>query len=274
MKWWRWLCLLLVMGVSGVSFAGDIQVACGPGLRVLLDGKLVGLSSPKDDGLFLANVPEGLHVLRVEKDGFVPQSFQVEVAKLPLEVKVAELLPEAPLHAEKGVPGGAEVKQPGGSVLVTSAPQNCVVEIDGKPETKSTPVLRIDGLAAGKHPVAFSKPGYDRISGVVSIQPGASVTVRGDLVAGKVETTQEGVGSLRLTSTPNHCTVRLLGLTRETTNGRLNISHLPAGEHRLVVTWKNLEHATNVIITNGHRTVVVVSFMKGDEPFAVSYEPE
>ncbi len=63
------------MGVPGISFAGDIQVACGPALRVYLDGTFVGTSSAKDDGLFLANVSEGAHVVRVEKEGFVPQSF-------------------------------------------------------------------------------------------------------------------------------------------------------------------------------------------------------
>lgn len=84
-----------MLGVPRISFAGDIQVACGLDLRVYLDGTLVGTSSVKDDGLFLAGVPEGAHVIRVEKAGFVPQTFQVEVRKLPIEVKVEEFSPEA-----------------------------------------------------------------------------------------------------------------------------------------------------------------------------------
>ena len=148
MKCLQWLCLLLLTGVAATSFAGDIQVSCEPGLRVYLDGKFVGTSGSKEDGLFLTDVPEGSHIIRVEKDGFVPQSFRLEVLKVPIEVKVGEFSPEAPVSQDMGN-SSAEVKQPVGNLLVTSIPQNCVVEIDGKPETKSVPLLRIDGLAAG-----------------------------------------------------------------------------------------------------------------------------
>jgi len=273
MKCLRWLGLLLLTGVAAMSFAGDIQVSCEPALRVYLDGKFVGTSSSKEDGLFLANVPEGAHIIRVEKDGFVPQSFQVEVPKLPIEVKVGEFSPE-PVIRHGGETSSSKVKQPVGDLLVTSAPQNCVVEIDGKTEAKSTPHLRIDGLTAGEHPISFSKPGYDRISGVVRIQPGAEVPVRGDLKAGKVETIHSGKGSLRVFSTPEHCTVRFLGMTKDKIHARLNVSHVPAGEHRMVVSWKGRELSTNVLITDRRRTVVTVSFLKGEEPFVVSYEPE
>lgn len=273
MRCLRWLCLLLVMSVPVMSFAGDIQVSCEPDLRVYLDGKFVGTSSARDDGLFLANVPAGAHVVRVERDGFVPQSFEVKVLNLPIEVKVGEFAAE-PLIRQDGRTSSAEVKQPAGILLVTSVPQDCVVEIDGKPANKNVPLLRVDGLAAGEHRVSFSKTGYDRISGVVTIQSGAEVTVRGDLKAGKVETIHEGKGSLRVISTPEHCTVRFLGKTMEKTRARLNLSHIPAGEHRIVVSWKNLEVSSNIAIINGHRTVVVVSFMKGDKPFVASYERE
>jgi hypothetical protein len=269
----RWLYLLLVTSFSALSFAGDVQISCEPALRVYLDGKLVGTSSSKEDGLFLASVPEGAHVIRVEKDGFVPQSFQVEVRELPTEVKV-EAFSAVPPSRSTSEAAAAEAKAPTGDLVVTSAPQNCVVEIDGKAETKDTPLLRIEGLAAGEHPISFSKTGYDRLSGVVRIQPGAEVTVRGDLKAGKLETRQEGKGSLRVYSTPEHCTVRILGMTKEKTRAVLNLSYLPAGEHRMVVSWKGREQSANVLITDRHRTIVTVSFMKGAEPFVVSYEPQ
>ncbi len=273
MKCLRWFCLVLLTSVPAMSFAGDIQVACEPALRVYLDGKFVGTSSAKEDGLFLAEVPEGGHVIRVERDGFVPQSFQVEVTKLPIEVKVGEFSPEPPVRHDRET-SGTKVKQPVGVLLVTSAPQNCVVEIDGKTETKNTPLLRIEGLAAGEHPISFSRPGFDRIAGVVVIHPGVASAVRGDLRAGKVETIHEGEGSLRVISTPEHCTVRFLGMTTEKTHARLNLSRIPAGEHRIIVSWQGRVQSTNVLITKGHRTIVTVSFMKGDDPFVVSYEPE
>jgi hypothetical protein len=60
----------------------------------------------------------------------------------------------------------------------------------------------------------------------------------------------------------------------ETANGVFNFSYIPAGEHRLVVEWKGRRMATSVVIAKGQRTVVTVSFMKGDQPFVVSYKPE
>lgn len=273
MRCLRWACLLLVMGATATSFAGDIQVLCEPGLRVYLDGALAGTSSARDDGLFLANLPEGTHVVRVEKDGFVPQSFQVQVSNRPVEVKVEAFIPQPPAPpAREAV--SAVVKQPTGNLLVTSAPQNCVVEIDGRPEAKSTPVLLLEGLAPGEHTIAFSKPGYERISGAVKIQPGAEVSVRGDLVAGKMETFQEGKGSLRVFSTPESCKVRFRGKTMDKNRAVLNLSHIPAGEYPLVAVWKSLELSTTVLIARGQRTVVTVSFMKGDPAFVITSEPE
>ncbi|MCU0290958.1 MAG: PEGA domain-containing protein [Thermoanaerobaculaceae bacterium] len=273
MRWLRWSCLLLVTAVTATSFAGDIQVLCEPGLRIYLDGALAGTSSDRDDGLFLANLPDGTHVVRVEKDGFVPQSFQVQVSSRPVEVKVEAFVPQ-PAAPRTPEAASTEVKQPTGNLLVTSAPQNCVVEIDGRTEAKSTPVLLLEGLAPGEHTIAFSKPGYERISGAVKIQPGAEVGVRGDLVAGKVESFQEGKGSLRVISTPEECKVRFLGKTRDKNRAVLNLSFIPAGEYPMVVTWRSLELSTNVVINRGQRTVVTVSFMKGDPAFVITHEPE
>ncbi len=273
MKRLAWFCLLILTMVPALSFAGDIQVVCEPGLRVYLDGKLVGTSNSKEDGLFLANVPAGAHIVRVEKDGFVPQTFRVEAQALPIEVKVGAFSTESPLRPEAEA-GGATAKQPVGKLLVTSAPQECVVEIDGKAENKSVPLLLVDGLAPGEHTIAFSKPGYERISGVVRIWPGVEVTVRGDLMGGKVEAVHQGKGSLRVFSTPAHCTVRFFGMTRETANGVLNFAYIPTGDHRIVAEWKGRRLSSNVVITKGQRTVVTVSFMKGDRPFVVSYVPE
>lgn len=273
MKSLRWLCLVLLMGAATMSFASDVQVVCEPGVQVFLDGKLVGTTSAKEDGLFLAKVPKGVHVVRVEKNGFVPQSFQVEVAKVPVEVKVAEFAPEPTPPYDSGA-AAAPVKQSAGNLVVTSAPQNCVVEIDGKPQDKGVPLLLVESLAAGEHKISFSKPGYDRISGVVKVLPGVDVAVRGDLFEGTVEAVNEGKGSLRVVSTPDHVTVHFRGKVSETYISRLNVTFVPAGEYPIRVVWRGYELSSMVAIIKGHRTVLEVSFIKGARPFAVSYEPE
>lgn len=161
-----------------------------------------------------------------------------------------------------------------GNLLVTSAPQNCLVEIDGKAQVKATPLLRIDGLAPGDHRISFNKTGFDRVYGLVVVEPGVDVAVRGDLLSGKLETFAEGEGSLRVISKPALCTVQFMGKTHDKTHEKLNVSHIPAGAHKIVVSWDRRQLSTDVVITEGQRAVVIVSFIRGDEPFVVTYEPE
>jgi hypothetical protein len=268
-----WLFLVVMAIVPAMSFAGDIQVVCEPGLRVYLDGKLMGTSNAKDDGLFLAGVPQGAHAVRVEKDGFLPQTFNIEVRNLPIEVRLSAFIAE-PLKPREKPTARAGDKKDLGSLLVTSAPQDCLVEVDGKPQYKSVPVLVIKDLAAGEHRISFSKSGYDRIDDVVRIPPGVQVAIRGDLKAGTVETIHEGTGSLRVISVPEYCTVHFLGKAMEKTGGRLNLSYVPAGVHRIVVSWHGRTLSSDILIIKGQRAVVTVSFLKHDKPFVVTYKPE
>jgi hypothetical protein len=269
----HWLLLLLAVSASAASFAADIQVSCEPGVRVYLDGKPVGTSSAKDDGLFLPNVRGGTHVVRVEKDGFVPQEFKVAVEKLPVEVKVAAFVPLPPDRAASE-PAAPEVNEATGGILITSAPQKCTVELDGKSQDKTLPVLRLEGLAVGDHAIAFSKEGYARLAGVVKVFPGGTITVRGDLQTGTLENISEGKGSLRVYSSPEFCKIFILGKTRDKAASVFNLSYLPAGEHHMVVTWRNQQLSTDVLISDHRRTVVTVSFMQKETPFVVTYEPE
>jgi len=271
MKCARWFCLFLI-AASAVSFAGDIQVFCPPGLRMFLDGEFMGTSSERDDGLFLMNVPYGTRTIRVEKDGFVPQSIQVEVSNFPIEVTVGELSPEPVVRYLEDAEAEM-VMQLVGNLVVTSAPQNCVVEIDGKLTSKETPQLSIEGLTAGEHTIAFSKEGYDPISGVVEIRPGTEVRVRGNLKDGRIETVHEGKGSLRVVSKPLRCSVRFAGMTREKTQPKLNMTHIPAGEYTIVISIPGQELSEKVLIFNRQWTIVTVDFSNKNEPVVVSYVP-
>lgn len=265
---------VLFLAISALALAGDIQVTCEPGLRVFLDGELVGKATPQEDGLFLMNVPDGQHTIRVEKYGFLPQTFEVEVSKLPIQVKVGEFSPEPAAQRRIEAAKAIVVSQTVGELTVTSAPQNCVVAIDGQTRDKDVPYLDIGGLTAGEHTISFSRQGYEPISATFRMQPGAEITARGDLINGQVEFIHEGKGSLRVISKPQNCTVRLLGMVRDKIHSRLNISYLPAGEHHVVFTWRGLDIATDILITNGHRTTVEVSFMQGDPPVIITHAPE
>lgn len=273
MKFLRYLLPILLMGLSAVTFAGDIQVLCEPGLRVYVDDEFVGTSSAREDGLAVTDIRPGKHLVRVEKDGFLSQTFEVEILDLPIELRVGEFSPTPPAR-EEIEPDDAEVKQLVGSLVITSVPQNCDVEIDGKTESKDEPQVVVGGLAAGEHTISFSKPGYDPISSVIDVHAGAELNVRGDLKSGKVEVVHKGRGMLIVESNPMHCMVSFMGEIRTKSRTHLKMKQLPAGEHPITVSIQGRDLSTNVLIMNRMKTILEVSFVKGEEPFVVSYESE
>jgi hypothetical protein len=274
MRYDRGLILLIVLAAATVAAAGDIQVLCEPGLRVYLDGELAGISSRLDDGAYLTEVPRGLHTVRVEKDGFAPQSFQVLVGQVPIEVTVGVFAPLPPETAASDESPGAGSAVALGTLVVTSAPQNCVVEVNGTPHTKTSPQLVINGVAAGTHTLRFTKPGYDPVTKAVEVLAGGTVAVHGSLKEAKVVAVQEGWGSVRVISKPSRCTVKFMGKTWEKTSMNLNVSRLPAGEHRIVVSIPGRELSTKILILEDQMTIVKVNFIKGEEPFVVSHVPD
>ncbi len=267
--------LILVLVTANISLAGDIQVICEPGLRIYLDDKLAGTSSAKEDGFFLADVRNGSHIIRVEKEGYVPQAFEVEVTDLPVEIKVDALVPLPP-EPEPVAPTPAPLKPAVGILVITSAPQNCVVEIDGtRTETKNRPTLTLSDLVIGRHTISFSKVGYETISDTFFVQSDTATIVRGNLIDGKVEAGgAEGKGSVRVISKPMSCEVRFAGKYYDKQHRILNITHIPAGDHRMVVEWGGRTLSAVVPVSDRRKTIVEVSFMEGDRPFVITTEPK
>lgn len=265
--------LFFIISAAAVSFAGDIQVSCQPDLRIFLDGTLMGTSNAREDGLFLASVPAGAHTIRVEKDGFQPKNIRIEVSDTPVEVRVGTLSPQPFAQYQKKKAAPEEVKQLFGELTLTSAPQNCVVEIDGKSEPKEIPELSIGRVSSGKHTISFSKPGYEKITREITIHPGTEVTVRGDLFAGKIDILYKGRGSMQVFSNPNKCTIRFRGEIEDKIHSKFKLTHIPAGEYPIVFEIKGRKISRHVLIKDGQRADVTVSFVKGEEPFSVSYVP-
>ncbi len=300
-----WLIALgLALMTAASAAAGDVRILCEPGVRVYLDDEFVGVATASEGGLHLADVAPGRHRLWVEKDGRLSQHFPIEVDDVPFEVRVgafkavpepspeptprpasqravrstpepkaAPAPPAAPRPATPPAPAeeaAAEV----GSLTILSSPETCTVEIDGATYPKATSRLSLGGLAAGRHRVSFSAPGHAPISGTVEVEPGAEITVRGNLVGGQVEVVQEGKGALRVYSTPTSCTLRFMGRLIEKTSPVLNLSFIPAGEYPLAATWGGRERTTTVTIKKDQRTVVDIRFADRRQPFTVTYEPE
>ncbi len=257
------------VAATAVSSAGGIQVSAEPGLQIYFDGEFMGTTSAREDGLFLSDVKRGRHTLRVEKDGFQPQSFEVDVLNRPVEVEVGKFIPVVvalPTSPQAAVPSVQEV----GSLVVTSAPQNITVEIDGRVEEKTTPQLSIGGIPVGEHTISFKKDGYQTVTSVITIEPGAENTVHGDLKASKVEVVHLGLGSLQVRSKPVRCTIWFRDEIHDKAYDRFNLSKIPAGEYPMMVMIPGRKLTTTVLIVDGQRTTVEVSFMKGDDPFVIT----
>lgn len=256
------------VGATAVDFAGGVQVSAEPGLRVLFDGEPVGTTNRREDGLYLTEVSRGRHTITVEKTGFEPQTFDVQVVQRPIEVEVGRFVPVEAADEAAGSSrrGGVEV----GSLVVTSAPQNVTVEIAGRVERKTTPQLSIGGLAVGEHELTFSKEGFEPVTSTIAIEPGAENTIHGDLKATAVSVVRHGMGAMRITSKPMSCTIWFRNEIYEKTHDRLNIGKIPAGEYSMVVMIPGRRLATTVLIVDGQRTDVEVSFIKGDDPFVIT----
>jgi hypothetical protein len=257
------------VAATAVSSAGGVQISAEPGLRIFFDGELMGTTSAREDGLFLTDVKRGRHTIRVEKEGFQPQRFEVDVLNRPVEVEVGKFIPVVaalPTSAAAAAPSAKEV----GSLVVTSAPQNITVEIDGRVEEKTTPQLSIGGIPVGEHTISFKKDGYQTVSSVITIEPGAENTVHGDLKASKVEVVHLGMGSLQVRSKPVKCTIWFRDEIHDKAYDRFNLTKIPAGEYPMMVMIPGRKLTTTVLIVDGQRTTVEVSFMKGDDPFVIT----
>ena len=255
---------------EAVSFAGGVQISAEEGLDVFLDGESAGRTTAMEDGLYLGGLKKGRHIIRVEKKGFVAQTFEVDVVSRPIEVEVSKFIPVAAAPAAAaGSPQPADSMEVG-SLVVTSAPQNISVEIDGRVEEKRTPQLSIGGLPVGEHVITFRKDGYEPVTSTITIEPGAENTVHGDLKTTRVEVVHRGKGSLRIISKPMRCTIWFRDEIHDKTHDRFNLSKIPAGEYPMMVMIPGRKLTTTVLIVDGQRTTVEVSFVKGDDPFVIT----
>jgi hypothetical protein len=176
----------LIIMLAAISFAADLHVSCAPGLRVYLDDELVGTSSAEEQGLVLDDVADGLHTIRVERDGYLARTFQV---RLPFSIEVGELqpvpdLPEAQVsvQAEQVEPAEpvswtvvetaeaeriAETrKRAKGSLRLITRPTRCTVRFLGKVHEKTGMKLNLSFIPAGDYPILISCRGREMTASV------------------------------------------------------------------------------------------------------------
>jgi hypothetical protein len=286
-----WLVVVLALVVAAPLHAADIQIQCEPGLQVFVDGELVGVSTAEDDGFHIADIAEGAHLLRIEKEGFRSQTFTVDMHDTDLQVEVGPFQPLPQRAAEETpTPRAIDPAAGIGSLMILTAPQSCTVVLDGKAHTKDVPRLKLDGVAAGEHAIAFSAPGQPRISGKLTVDAGQEITVRANLDLGEIKVVRNGEtevvkdrqvdvapwgqGSVRFYSEPRVCTINFSGKVIEKATPVVNRSFIPAGDYLVVASRGGREVRGTITIKRNQRAIVTISFADPLSPFTVAYEPE
>ena len=78
------------------------------------------------------------------------------------------------------------------------------------------------------------------------------------------------MGSLQVRSKPVRCTIWFRDEIHDKAYDRFNLTKIPAGEYPMMVMIPGRKLTTTVLIVDGQRTTVEVSFMKGDDPFVIT----
>ncbi|MFA4987330.1 MAG: SUMF1/EgtB/PvdO family nonheme iron enzyme [Candidatus Brocadiia bacterium] len=111
------LLLLTCFASQPFSYAedkGQIQVKCEPGISILLDGNLKGVSTKENGGLTITDVPVGVHELKALKEGFAPQVKTVTVEKdRAVIVELSAFVPSVGSLEIRTLPVECQVNCPG-----------------------------------------------------------------------------------------------------------------------------------------------------------------
>ena len=100
----------------------------------------------------------GRYLFRIEKNGYAPEWFSCRVSNAGIEIPVTAA--DGSLQWQKKTTGIQEInlKQQGGTVLLTSTPDMAQISKDGKAIGVTPQVLT--NLAVGKHEVTLQSPNY------------------------------------------------------------------------------------------------------------------
>jgi hypothetical protein len=166
--WIAWQALvvaaLLSLLGSAAAQSGFIQIRAEVGVRVIMDGILVGVTEASLGGLIIQNARAGERRLRFEKDGFSPQSTTVQLAAgQVLLVEVAAFQPAS------------------ATVIIQCVPIECVVNIPSlglRDVTKTIDELVVSNAPLGVHSGTLRPDGF--LGGVLARRTPVTIEVCAD----------------------------------------------------------------------------------------------
>lgn len=167
---------------------GHLQIKCGPGIQIFLDGNLKGISSDDVGGMILQDIPAGRHQIKAVKSGFQPQVETLEVSQG--QVATLTFKPFVPKLkiSESGAQQEAQVKLKVGILLMQSLPIECGITIkalgvNGIRKTKDQ--WKVEGIPVGSYEIIGSALGKT-LTHSFDIVDGQTTELMLNFITGKV----------------------------------------------------------------------------------------
>jgi formylglycine-generating enzyme required for sulfatase activity/serine/threonine protein kinase len=201
---------------------GGLSLATAPlAASIMIDDIEKGVSP-----LVLKDLPEGIHTVKVYKEGFQPWQGEISIHSsqvLELDIDLKPILGSITIVSK---PKDALIPLPG-KLTITSSPKKADVYLSGKSIGK-TPV-KLDKVREGKVLVEVRKSCYDSIKRTVSVLPGKEVKSKFVL--------KPSCGNVVVKSLPNGANWYLNGKSMGKTPGKTG--KVEKGVYRIKVTKEN-----------------------------------
>ena len=208
------------------SQIGDLQVYSTDGLRIYIDGGIIGITNTDDEGLYVSDLVQGNHLLEVSKEGYQPKTYNISIQpNRTTEIRIEYLVPNVKT-SQSGNKQPSEIKSYYGGVRIRTKPTKAIIEFGGQTVHKDTDLIRIDELPVGEYLFKFSRKGKT-LTHKISVRRGEIVVINADFIKNMVT---DHYGSLM--------GIRFTGF-RDEDGSRTNNNTAKVIEVRKITSFKN-----------------------------------
>ncbi len=161
------------------SQTGDLQVYSTDGLRVYIDGGGIGTTNTDDEGLYVSDLAQGDHLLKVSKKGYQPKTYNISIRpNRTTGIHIEYLVPNVKI-SQSGNNQTSEIKSYYGGVRIRTKPMKATIEFSGQTVHKDTDLIRIDELPVGEYVFEFTRKNKT-LTHKISVRRGEIVVINAD----------------------------------------------------------------------------------------------
>jgi formylglycine-generating enzyme required for sulfatase activity len=179
---------VLLAALPAIAANGVLFVMCEPGVSIVVDGVTKGVTASESGGIVIRDIPEGVHTVTAEREGYLPQEY-------PSEVKAGDVvfLSILPFRSKPKISQEGELTEAGsrgrtGRLWIQSLPGEAAVTIDQLGlfrEAKKRDFFKLDEVPEGRYQVVVQAGGKS-LSQDVEIRGNQTSHLMFDLPEGKV----------------------------------------------------------------------------------------